>query len=708
MVGVCCFFYPLALEIQNECFPKGAFVGAPVKNRQEEGPMKGIMMGGPLNSEDKKVLDRVAATIRNLSIDGVQKANSGHPGLPMGCAELGAYIYGCVLQHNPKHSNWVNRDRFILSAGHGSMFLYSCLHLAGFDLSIEELKNFRQLHSKTPGHPEFGETDGVETTTGPLGQGVGHAVGQALGLKLLASKFNTEKHPIFSSKIFVLAGDGCIMEGIAAEACSLAGHLKLNNLVLIYDANNISLDGPLSESCSEDSALRFKAYGWDVHEIDGHDFDAMHKVFSKIHEKQERPVMIMARTVIGKGSPNKAGTHKVHGAPLGEEEVMATKKALDLPEEPFYVPQAVKNFFDLRNQQLEETEKQWREIFAAWSKENPELYKEFEWMSHHRMPDDLEAQLMAMDLPAPCAGRKSSHQVLNFLSGLLPQMVGGSADLSCSDLTMMDKADVVRPGTLKGRNVKFGVREFGMCTMAVGMAQTGMMFPFIGTFLTFSDYMRNGIRLAALMKTPMVFQFTHDSVLLGEDGPTHQPVEHYASLRAIPGLNVIRPAGPSETKMAWLAALRYQGPTALILSRQNIAEVEGTKASYDEGMGRGAYIVRKEKSKADYMLIATGSELPLAMNVAEELEKRGKQVRVVSMPCWELFETQSDEYKKALFGGDLGIRVSIEAGIDQGWHKYIGMDGIAICMEGFGASAPGSQLAEEFGFTTEMVLERIL
>lgn len=662
-----------------------------------------------MDEERKKSLSKIASAIRNLSMDAVQRANSGHPGMPLGCAELGAYLYGQLLRHNPKNPNWVNRDRFILSAGHGSMFLYSSLHLSGFDLPLEEIKNFRQLHSMTPGHPEYGETPGVETTTGPLGQGIATAVGQALGIKLLGARFNTDEHKVFDSKVYCLAGDGCFMEGVSAEASSFAGHLKLDNLVVIYDANQITLDGPLSESCSEDTKRRYQAYGWDVFEIDGHNFDEIDAVFQKIRSKQTRPCLVVARTCIGKGSPNKAGTHKVHGSPLGEEEVLATKEALGLPAESFFVPQAVYDYFARKLESDAERETSWRKTYDAWAAANPDMFREVEWMSQHRLPDDLEEQLRNLDISSPVAGRKASQAVLGLLGQLLPQFYGGSADLSCSDSTMMGQFDVVSPGHLNGRNIKYGVREFAMGAIGSGLAQTGLITPYVGTFLTFSDYMRNAIRLAALMKVKVLYQFTHDSIFVGEDGPTHQPVEHVASLRAMPNLHVMRPGDANEVKMAWLAALQYDGPTALVLSRQNLPEVEGTNVALADGVGRGAYIVRREEgSSPDYTLFATGSELHLAIDVAVELEKLGKRVRVVSMPCWELFERQPADYREAVVGGDLGRRVSIEAGVEQGWHKYIGLDGIAISQDSFGASAPGSAVAKEFGFTTESILERIL
>ncbi|KAF3362862.1 Transketolase [Chlamydiales bacterium STE3] len=662
-----------------------------------------------LDPEFKQLLSKTANTIRQLTIDAVQKADSGHPGLPMGCAELGAYLYGVALKQNPQNPHWPNRDRFILSAGHGSMLLYACMHLSGYNLSLEDIKNFRQLHSKTPGHPESIDTEGVETTTGPLGQGFGNAVGQALGFKILAEKFNTDKYKLFDNKIFVLMGDGCIMEGVSAEASSLAGTLRLDNLVAIYDSNQISLDGPTSENLHDDTKMRYQAYGWDVYEIDGNDLEAIDRIFNRIREEQTRPILIIAHTIIGKGAPNKAGTNKVHGSPLGPEEVKATKEALGLPQEPFYIPQVVIDFFQKKLQGDADLEKQWKNVFDAWARENPDLLKEYESMAHHTLPSNLEEILKAIEIKTPVAGRKASQDVLNVLGNQLQFLYGGSADLSVSDLTMMKKFPVISTDHFKGRNIKYGVREFAMATMATGLAQTDMILPFIGTFLTFSDYMRNAIRLCALMQRQVVYQFTHDSIFLGEDGPTHQPIEHYAALRAIPKLHVIRPADANEVKMAWLAALRYQGPTALLLSRQNLPEVAGTNVPYSEGMGRGAYIIKAEKAgKVDYMLVATGSEVWLAMDVATELEKLGKNVRVVSFPCWKLFEQQNPDYKASIFSGDLGKRVSIEAGVDLGWHKYIGMDGIAICMESFGTSAPYNALQKEFGFTVEDILERIL
>ncbi len=667
-----------------------------------------LKMEMKMDEDLKRQLGKVAGTIRQLSMEAVQRANSGHPGMPMGCAELGAFLYGALLKHNPKNPKWANRDRVVLSAGHGSMWLYSCLHLAGFKLPMEEIKRFRQLNSHTPGHPEYGVTEGVEATTGPLGQGVGNAVGMALGLKLLGAKFNREGFPLFNSKVFCVAGDGCMMEGVSSEASSFAGHLKIDNLVLIYDANNICLDGPLAECMSEDTKARYEAYGWDTYECDGYDLDRMGMIFAELRKKQERPTLIVLRTVIGKGSPHKAGTHKAHGSPLGPEEVAATKEALGLPQEEFYVPQSVRTFFEQKVAKDVALEGEWRHLLRKWQEAYPELAAEYAQMESHHLPDNLEAILKGLEIKAPVASRASSGACLQKLGKLLPQLYGGSADLSGSDSTMMKDFPILTPGHFVGRNIKYGVREFAMATIASGLSLTGMIQPFCGTFLTFSDYMRNAIRLACLSPYHVIYQFTHDSIFLGEDGPTHQPIEHLAALRAMPHLHVIRPADSHEVRMAWIAALRYKGPTALILSRQNLPDLEATQVPYEEGMGRGGYIVKREKKKPDFTLFATGSEVSLALETAQGLEKLGKEVRVISMPCWALFEKQPEEYKKSIVEGDLGVRVAIEAATDFGWYKYIGRHGIPICMEGFGHSAPAPDLAIEYGFTADAIVERVL
>ncbi len=661
-----------------------------------------------MDDDLKKNLSKIAMTIRGLSMDAVQKANSGHPGMPMGCAELGAYLYGSLMRYNPKNPKWANRDRLVLSAGHGSMWLYSCLHLSGFKLSLDDIKKFRQLHSRTPGHPEYGHTDGVEATTGPLGQGVGNAVGMALGMKLLAAKFNKEGFPLFNNKVYCVAGDGCMMEGVSAEASSFAGHLKLNNLILLYDSNRICLDGPTSESFTEDTKERYKSYGWDVFDIDGYDFDQMEKVFRSLQKHQEKPAFVSVRTIIGKGSPHKAGTSKAHGSPLGPEEVAETKEALGLPKEDFYVPGAVYSFFEQKLEKDIHLENEWNELFRKWAHSFPDLAKEYDKMKSYYLPDHLEETLKKIEIKSPIAGRSASQIVLQTLGKLLPQIVGGSADLSCSDLTMMKDFPLVTSDNFAGRNIKYGVREFAMGTIVNGLSLCGMFQPYCGTFFTFSDYMRNSIRLAALSPYHVIYQFTHDSIFLGEDGPTHQSIEQLASLRAMPHLHVIRPADSHEVKMAWLAALRYKGPTAIVLSRQNLPDLACTQVSYDQGLGKGAYIVKKEKKKAEYTLFSTGSELSLALEVSERLERLGKDVRVVSMPCWAMFEKQTPGYKESVVGGDLGIRVSIEAAVEFGWNKYIGREGIAICMEGFGLSAPAADLAQEFGFTVDAIVERIM
>lgn len=661
-----------------------------------------------LDQDKKKILSKTANTIRQLSIDAVQKADSGHPGFPLGCAEIGAYLYGEALIHYPKHPGWLNRDRLVLSSGHGSMWIYSCLHLSGFDLTLDDIKNFRQLHSKTPGHPEYGHTAGVEATTGPLGQGTGNAVGMALAMKILAEKFNTREHTLFDSKVFCLCSDGDIMEGVSHEVSSLAGHLQLNNLIFIYDSNKICLDGPTSETLSEDTMMRYRAYGWEVYEVDPYNFDELHKLITTIRASQSKPAFILAHTIIGKGSPNKAGSNKAHGSPLGADEALATKRNLGLPEETFYIPPAVKSYFEGRLLDQKKKEEKWNDTFRAWAKSNPALYLDFQKMQKREIPQDLEDKVWGISITGSLAGRQASQIIVNELAATLPDLYGGSADLSCSDLTFMKNFPVISTGKFSGRNIKYGVREFGMGTIANGLAYTQMMTPFVGTFLTFSDYMRNSIRLACMSKLRVIYQFTHDSIFLGEDGPTHQPIEHYASLRSIPFLHVIRPADSNETKMAWIAALTYSYPTALLLSRQKLPLLEGTKVAYKDGVGRGAYVIKREKKRADYTLFASGSEVRLALDLASELERMGKDVRVVSMPCWEIFDSQDKEYRDSILTGNLGKRVSIEAGVTLGWHKYIGSEGVAIGLETFGSSAPAAALSGEFGFSVEAILERIM
>lgn len=657
---------------------------------------------------DIDILEKIAGTIKQLSIESIQKASSGHPGMPLGCAELAAYLYGYVLRYNSKDSRWVNRDRFVLSAGHGSALLYSCLHLAGFDVNLEDLQQFRQLQSRTPGHPEFRETDGVEATTGPLGQGVGNAVGMALSLKMLGARFNQPANSIFDAKVYCLAGDGCFMEGVSHEACSFAGSLGLDNLVLIYDYNEIILDGTLHDISIEDTKQRFLAYGWDVFETDGHDFESLHQVFTQIKKSQCKPTLIIAHTIIGHGSP-KEGTNKAHGSPLGEDGVAQTKSFWHLPEEKFFVPSAVKMFFAAKQQEGKKLQEEWQERFRVWSKQAPEQHQEYLRLIQEISIQELEEILNLIDMPESIAGRAASNKVIQVLAEDIPSLVGGSADLSSSDGTWIAKEGTISASDFLGRNIRYGVREFGMGTIMNGLAYSQVFRPFGGTFLVFSDYLRSAIRLAALSKLPVIYQFTHDSIFVGEDGPTHQPIEQIMSLRAIPGLRVIRPADANEVKGAWLAALESAGPTALILSRQNLPTLKETKRSFREGVRKGAYIlVKEEGDRPDYTLCASGSEVHLAIEVAQSLMALDKRVRVISFPCWELFERQDVEYRESVIGGDLGLRVSIEAGTALGWYKYIGSNGLAIAMDGFGMSGAPNEVAETCGFTVDNIVQRIL
>lgn len=661
-----------------------------------------------MSPELLKHLVDVATSVKILSMDAVQKANSGHPGLPMGCAEFGALMYGHVLVHNPKNPKWLNRDRFILSAGHGSMFLYSLLHLSGFNLSLDEIKNFRQLHSKTPGHPEYHMTQGVEATTGPLGQGVGNAVGQALGLKMLAARFNQPKYELFNAKVYCLAGDGCLMEGVAHEASAFAGHLKINNFILIHDANQITLDGDLKDSASDDVALRYKAYGFDTYDVDGYDFKAMSALFEALKSEQKRPVYIRMKTVIGHGSPNKANSHKAHGSPLGPDEIKLVKQALKVPEDPFYVVPGVYDFFKNKLTKQQADEASWNSLFEAWQKEYPALFEQFTAMKTQKIDKTVVSGLYETSIASPMATRSSSGAVINYLADKLPFLIGGSADLSGSDMTYMKKYEALSSDHFTGRNIKFGIREFGMAAIAAGLCETGLFRPFVGTFLTFSDYMRNAIRLAALSDIAVIYQFTHDSIFLGEDGPTHQSVEHVASLRAIPKLHVIRPCDAHEVKSAWLFALSAKQPTALILSRQNLKELPSTKKSLEEGLLKGAYVLQEVEGQADFTLIATGSEVELALSVSELLKQKGKKARVVSMPCMDLFEKQDLAYQKKVLKPEQGIRVSLEAGVSFGWHKWIGDKGVSIAIDRFGESAPATELAQLFGFTAPQIVDKLL
>lgn len=628
----------------------------------------------------------IAKTLRGLSIDGIESAGCGHPGLPLGCADIVAYLYAEVLRHNPKNPNWINRDRFILSAGHGSMLLYAALHLAGFGLTKDDLKNFRKYKSPTAGHPEYNECPGVETTTGPLGQGVATATGMALGHKLMNAQ-----HGHLDANFYVLAGDGDLMEGVSAEAASLAGHLKLDNLILIYDSNDICLDGPTDECFTEDTKARYESYGWFTIEIDGHDLGQIGKAITAA-QKAKKPSLIIAKTKIGFGSPNLEGTNEVHGKAMGADEAKLTKKKLGIPLEPLFdIPKDVSDFFKKRLKEGQEYESNWQRKYGDIVPPNKTV------------PETFYNDLEAVDIKPNAATRVASHAVLQFIHDQLPYVIGGSADLSCSDNSLMKASTVVKPGDYSGRNIKYGVREFAMGAMSSGLALQGMILPYCATFFMFSDYMRNAIRLAALMNLKVIYQFTHDSVFLGEDGPTHQPVEHLTSLRAMPNLTVIRPADATETKGAWAAALQCEGPVALIFSRQSIQDQEETRFDLT---AKGAYILKKEtKKEIDYCILATGAEVGLAHEVADKLESQGKSVRLVSFPSFELFEKQSDTYKQSVLSGKQFV--SIEAQSSLCWYKYIGKDGIAISIDSFGLSAPQKDLETHFGFTVEQIIQKI-
>jgi len=646
-------------------------------------------------------LTLIANTIRGLALDAVDACNSGHPGLPLGCAEIFTVLYTQFLNHNPKNPQWVNRDRFILSAGHGSMALYASLHLAGFELPISELKAFRQLESRTPGHPELHETPGVETTTGPLGQGIATAVGMALGAKHIAARTGAP----LDHHVVVLAGDGCLMEGISSEASSLAGHLQLDNLILLYDSNDICLDGPTSECFTEDVAARYRAYGWHVIQIDGHHFGEIETALNDARQRKGCPSLIICKTIIGKGSPSYAGTSEAHGKPFGKDETAATKMGLSIPTDPlFFVPDDISSLMATRLEAQAKNETTWNQHFDQWRKTHPQNAATWDALAANILSPDALFAIRSAEVKPGIATRAVSHALLQVILTHCPSVVGGSADLSCSDSTLMTAGGILTPTHYEGRNIKYGVREFAMAAAASGLAIQGMIKPFCGTFFTFSDYMKNAIRLAALMNLPVVYQFTHDSILLGEDGPTHQPIEHLAALRAMPNLTVIRPADIAETKAAWIVALTRKNPVALILTRQGVKE--GLNTDIDRAQ-KGGYIVQSEgPGEIDYTFIATGSELNLAIESAAKLTEQGQNCRVISMPSFELFDEQTKEYQAQTLGESRQF-VSIEAQSSFGWHKYIGRDGIAIAIDQFGVSAPAKDLATQFGFTVPAILARL-
>ena len=648
-------------------------------------------------------LSLAARDARGLAMDAVAACKSGHLGLPLGSAEIGAVLFGHALRINPDEPRWLDRDRFVLSAGHGSMFLYSWLHLAGFDLSLDELRRFRQMGSKTPGHPEFHETAGVEATTGPLGQGVSNAVGMAVASKMAEAHFNTAEHKIFNHHVVVLAGDGCLQEGISSEASAFAAHNGLDNLILFYDSNDVTLDAMALFSQSEDTAKRYEAYGWDVQTIDGQDLHQVHEAFEKAKAATSgKPQFIVARTEIGRGIPEVAGTNKAHGE-AGVKFIDASRAALGLPEEKFFVAPETRAYFAGHKETLKSEYARWTEVYAAWSAANADLAKELDDAVSGKTPD-LLAVIPPFDPTSNIATRKAGSVVLQPIAQAMPLVIGGSADLFGSTLNyIVDGGDFDRKNH-GGRNLRFGIREHAMCGMMNGIAYDGIFRPSGATFLTFSDYGRPSIRVAALSHLPCVYIFTHDSVGVGEDGPTHQPVETVAALRAIPNLDVIRPADPEETAGAFAAAFqKTNGPTLLSLSRQNLPTLnEIPVETRRKGAFLGGYIARKETAPLEWILMGSGSELQHALKAADEL---GGGARVVSMPCFERFEAQSDEYKEEVLPKSCRKRVSIEAGISDPWFRFVGLDGKTVAIDRFGISAPGGEVMKALGMTAETVVQ---
>ncbi len=652
-----------------------------------------------------RTLEAIALSVRSLSMDAVQAANSGHPGMPMGMAELGALLYGEILSHYPGDPGWPNRDRFVLSAGHGSMFLYSLLHLSGYDLSLEELKQFRQVGSRTPGHPEYGHTPGVETTTGPLGQGVSNAVGMAIAEAMLADQFNTRKHTIVDHYTYVIAGDGCLMEGISSEACSLAGHLGLGKLIVFYDSNNISIEGSTELAFTEDPAKRYEAYGWQVLEGDAYDAKEILSLVEQAQDDEARPTLIKLNSVIGKGSPNKAGSADVHGAPLGAEEIAATRRALGIGEdEAFFIhPDATEHFEDYQ-EKLKRRHDEWQELFVEWAEANPELKQK--WDRHFSDGSSLlqNAELPQFAVGDKLATRQAGGKTLQALAKALPHLVGGSADLAPSNNTALPDYGSFTRDNRSGRTIHFGVREHAMAAISNGIALHGGFRPFCATFLVFSDYMRGAMRLSALMQQPVIYVLTHDSIFLGEDGPTHQPVEHLAALRAIPGMTVLRPGDPQETVEAWLMAIENSlGPTVLALSRQGLATYQKADESWQRTMRKGAYIVQESDGDPELVIVAAGSEVTLALEAAAETSKK---VRVVSMISRELFLSQSREFRERVVPP--GVRTIVaELGVAQGWEGFVRDAEDLFVLSDFGASGPGARVAEHFRRTREDLVRLI-
>ena len=653
-----------------------------------------------------EILTQAAAQARGLAIDAIAACSSGHLGLPLGCAEIGAVLFGEEMRYNPAAPKWLNRDRFVLSGGHGSMFLYAWLHMAGYDLPIEEIKNFRQLGSRTPGHPEFGETPGVEATTGPLGQGIGNAVGYALSGKRAAAYYNTDEHTIFDHHVFVIAGDGCIQEGISREAIAFAGHNGLDNLVLIYDSNDVTLDAMAAKTQSDDAEAWFRSQGWDAVTIDGHDLEAVAKAIAAAKAADNgRPQAIIAKTEIGRGIPEVAGTAKGHGEG-GAKFADSARKGLGLPEEKFYVSPEVRAFFAERAAEVAKEFDNWQATYDAWAGANPELAGELVDGIAKSAPTNLRDRIPAFAPDTADATRGHGGKVINAVAKEIPQILTGSADLFGSTKNYIaEGGDFSRDNPL-GRNIWFGIREHAMGAISNGIAYDGLFRPSCATFLVFADYMRGSIRIASLAKLPVIYIFTHDSVGVGEDGPTHQPVETYSGLRVMPNLDVIRPADAEEVAGAWAAALqRTDGPTALILTRQKVPMLPAPSvAERREGVARGAYIVRKESGPLETILLASGSEVQHALAAAETL---GTGVRVVSMPCFERFDRQDPDYREEILPASCTRRVAIEAGVTGLWWKYVGTSGAVVGIDRFGISAPGPKVMEQFGITPQAVVEAV-
>lgn len=657
------------------------------------------------NEKDQLAID----TIRALSIDAIEEANSGHPGLPMGAAPMAYTLWTRHLNFNPQSKDYFNRDRFVLSAGHGSALLYSLLHVSG-SLELEELKQFRQWGSKTPGHPEFRHTDGVEVTTGPLGQGFAMSVGMALAEDHLAGKFNKDDFNIVDHYTYVLASDGDLMEGISHEAASFAGHNQLDKLIVLYDSNDISLDGELNKAFSEDVKKRFESYGWNhILVKDGNGLDAIDKAITKA-KSQNGPTMIEVKTIIGYGAPNVSGTNGVHGAPLGSDERKLTFEAYGLdPEKRFNVPEEVYEIFQTTMlKRANEHEDAWKALLENYSKQYPELADEFKLAISGKLPKNYRDELPRFDSDHNAATRADSGEVIQALSKSVPSFFGGSADLAGSNKSNVKEATDYDRNTPEGKNIWFGVREFAMGAAVNGMAAHGGLHPYGATFFVFSDYLKPALRLSAIMGLNSTFIFTHDSIAVGEDGPTHEPIEQLAGLRSIPNMNVIRPADGNETRVAWEVALESeQTPTSLVLTRQNLPYLDVDEETVEQGVRKGAYVVFETETKPEYLLLATGSEVSLAIEAAKDLDKQGKGVRVVSMPNWFAFEQQSEEYKESVIPKEITKRVAIEMASPLGWHKYVGTEGKVIGIDQFGASAPGDLVVEKYGFTKENVLNQI-